>query len=143
MIGTYVIRHDSGHYYIGHSTNVHQRRRLHTSQLKANTHHAVKLQELFNIDNRLKIEIYPTETKEEALGLERAMLAENKGDPFLTNVHGNIVKAKNPLERKVYVAGKIYPSVTETAKFFGIHPTTVCQRIKSTSLQFSDWQYLI
>lgn len=58
MIGTYMIKHPSGIFYIGQTVNYITRQRNHLSQLNRNTHHATLLQDAYNLNPNIEWEFF-------------------------------------------------------------------------------------
>ena len=88
--GAYVIEHEAtGAFYVGSSSNLRQRLHAHGSQLRNGKHETDKLQELFDYDDSLIIEVFKTNTHSEALDLEQKMLDEHHGKPNCLNIASN------------------------------------------------------
>ncbi len=74
-VGVYLIFHlESQKAYVGSHSDLFNRRCEHLSQLRRNIHPVKKLQELFNIDDKIIIYFMPTNTREEAYDIEQHML---------------------------------------------------------------------
>lgn len=85
-VGVYTITHlDTGMFYIGSTGNYLHRRNSHMYNLRHNKHHVVKLQNAFNVNDRVIWNIIPVATLEESRILERKMLSEQKDNKLLCN----------------------------------------------------------
>lgn len=84
-IGVYFIRLLSGHFYIGSTTDFPYRRRSHTSLLSRGIHSSAMLQQYYRPDETPVFECIPTNTAQEAIDLEAAMIERHWGNPLLCN----------------------------------------------------------
>lgn len=83
----YRINHvESGHYYIGSTSNLKARMGTHKSYLKKGTHPNHKLQELYNRDNRLSIDYQYTVDVDKAKDIEQSELDKFVGTSLCCNI---------------------------------------------------------
>jgi len=84
--GAYKITHnESGSFYFGCTNNFITRQRDHKYHLAKGSHSNETLQNLFNKDNNISIEHYPTTDRDEASALEELLIAEHKDNPQMVN----------------------------------------------------------
>lgn len=90
MICYYILTHPaSGVFYIGSTCNFKKRLRTHFNRLRACTHHAKLLQEVYNFIPGLEYVTFDAETTEVAKTKEYELIAMHKGNHLLANSQGN------------------------------------------------------
>lgn len=101
QIGAYIIYLPSGHFYVGQSANWRIRKIRHRHNLKKGIHVAKKLQENYREGDVVNVELYPTETQEQAEALEAMFISLHWGNPLLCNT----IKTDEPgLHRRGMIA---------------------------------------
>jgi group I intron endonuclease len=76
----------TGEFYVGSSKNIKKRCERHTRELILGNHHCSLLQKVWNKNNNLVINTFPTETREEAYVLEQDFFDRYKDSPLLLNI---------------------------------------------------------
>lgn len=84
--GVYVIRHPSGIFYIGSARDLIKRRDEHNSRLRNNGHHCARLQEAYNVDDRLEWEYHYIDDRDEAYAFEKELIQQNANNAGLLNL---------------------------------------------------------
>ena len=105
MIGTYMIKHPSGIFYIGQTVNYITRQRNHISQLNRNTHHATLLQDAYNLNPNIEWEFFNTTDGIEAIALEDYYIRVNIGNPNMANKVGNEYSFSDEHRKNISLAG--------------------------------------
>lgn len=92
--GAYILTHvQSGHLYIGSTNDLHSRKGTHESALRCGKHGNKRLQELYDVDQRIHFSGIPFLTKEEALDEEQRLIDSYKASQYLLNVYLDV---RNP-----------------------------------------------
>lgn len=111
--GAYALtQENTGLTYIGSTGNIYARICSHYGRLRAGDHRNSNLQEAFNVDPRFNLSICETETREEALEIEQALLDKHHGSALNLNIATNAGKPAlgrpmNPVTKQLISNAKI------------------------------------
>lgn len=84
--GAYKITHcETGSFYFGCTNNFITRERDHRYHLRLGDHSNATLQKLYNGNQEIEVEVYPTTDRMEAGALEDLLILENKGNQLMVN----------------------------------------------------------
>lgn len=85
--GAYILTHvDTGIFYVGSTGDFVSRKGDHYHLLRHDKHHSRILQQVYNDNQNISFQFFPTETREDAYDLEQKLLDDNSRNNRMSNI---------------------------------------------------------
>lgn len=99
ICGVYVVHHlETEKFYVGSTTNLYNRSKMHESSLRLGKHKNTNLQEAYNSSSEVIISCVPTTTIEEARKIEQDIIDDHRETGVLFNISIDVDAPRRGLE---------------------------------------------